>query len=154
MSQTRAGSRAEVGIDTLLMVLTNLCGQWITYGALATTGRALSFLGATIAVASTRRYMTRRLFNRLLHSVHQTRQQSALEVSVDTVIAMVLSMGLQVVWYGAAATLARAGTLTLAVYALTLVRRYALRRLFEFLATRQAHRLALRPAQTQTPKRL
>ena len=142
MSQTRTGSRTEVSMDTLLMIATNLCGQWITYGALATSGRALSFLAATIAVASTRRYAVRRLFNRLVSTERQTRQQSAIEVSVDTVIAMAISMGLQVVWYGAAATLARAGTLTLGVYALTLLRRYALRRLFEHLTDRQARRLA------------
>jgi hypothetical protein len=51
---------------------------------------------------------------------------------------MVVAIILQRVLYGAAATWAKAGGLTVVIYAITMVRRYILRRLFEAWSRRQA----------------
>jgi hypothetical protein len=67
----------------------------------------------------------------LLPEHRQPQWQSELEVGVDTVFAILVAMMLQWVVYGAAATWAKAGELTMAVYAFTIGRRYFMRRLFE-----------------------
>jgi hypothetical protein len=48
----------------------------------------------------------------------------------DTILGLLIAYALQVVVYGAAATVVRAGGLTGLVYGLTLLRRYVIRRIF------------------------
>jgi hypothetical protein len=66
MPQTRQHSRLEVAVDVLLMLMVNIGGQMLVYGAAATTWRAGAFAAATLALATPRRYATRRLFNALV----------------------------------------------------------------------------------------
>jgi hypothetical protein len=146
--QTRHQSRLEIGADFGLSLLVNLVTQFLFYGALATAGRSLTFAALVLGLAVPRRYATRRLFNALVTpGTRQSRWQSWLEVSVDTVLAIVVAVLLQRLCYGPAATWVKAGGVTVALYALTMGRRYALRRVFEAWNTRQA-RLPLydRPA--------
>ena len=85
-----------------------------------------------------RRYVTRRVFNAFVApGARQLRWQSWCEVIVDTVVAIAMAILLQRLFYGAAATWAKAGGLTLALYAFTMARRYAMRRLFEAWDVRQ-----------------
>lgn len=130
--QTRGQSRLEVGIDFVLSVLVNIGAQILFYGALATAGRSLSVAVLVLGLAMPRRYATRRLFNAfVIPGARQPRWQSWLEVGVDTVIGLCLAVILQWIFYGPAATWAKAGGLTGIVYAFTMCRRYVLRRLFE-----------------------
>jgi len=71
----------------------------------------------------------------------QSRWQSWVEVGVDTAVAIVMAIVLQRLCYGAAATMAKAGGVTVALYAITMGRRYALRRVFEAWHARQAELL-------------
>jgi hypothetical protein len=74
---------------------------------------------------------TRRLFNMLVpHGQRQSRWHSVLETLSDTVAGLLLTMGLQVLFYGPAATLVRAGGLTVAIYVATMLRRYIIGRIF------------------------
>jgi hypothetical protein len=137
--QTCRQSRLEVGADFGLSLLVNLVAQFLFYGSLATAGRSLTFAALVLGLAVPRRYATRRLFNALVApGARQSRWQSWLEVSVDTVLAIVVAIMLQRLCYGTAATWVKAGSLTVAIYALTMGRRYALRRVFEAWNTRQA----------------
>lgn len=130
--QTRGHSRLEVGVDFSLSLLVNIGAQILFYGALATAGRSLSVAALVLGLAMPRRYATRRIFNTLLlPGTHQPRWQSWLEVGVDTVLGLCLAIVLQWVFYGPAATWAKAGGLTGIIYAITMCRRYILRRLFE-----------------------
>jgi hypothetical protein len=61
-----------------------------------------------------------------------------LEVGIDSVLAIVVAIMLQWIVYGDAVTWAKAGGLTVAVYAFTIGRRYFMRRLFEMWSARQA----------------
>jgi hypothetical protein len=128
--QTRAQSGLEVGIDFGLSLMMNIGAQLLFYGALATAGRSLSVAALVLGLAIPRRYTIRRLFNALLPlNTRQPRWHSWLEVGVDTVLGFCVAIVLQWVFYGAAATWAKAGGLTAVVYAITLCRRYILRRL-------------------------
>ena len=136
--QTRNQSRLEVGVDFVLSLLVNIGAQWLVYGALATASRSLTFAALVLGLAVPRRYMIRRLFNALLApGERQSRRHSGLEIGMDTLIAIAVAIVLQWLMYGAAATWAKAGGLTLLVYALTMGRRYLLRRLFEAWSARQ-----------------
>jgi hypothetical protein len=136
--QSRGQSHLEVGIDFVLSVGVNIVAQVLVYGALATAGRSIAFAAMVLGLAIPRRYTTRRLFNALLVSgQRQTRWQSWVEVAVDTMLGLLVAILLQWVVYGAAATWAKAGGLTVLVYALTLGRRYLLRRLFVMWNVRQ-----------------
>ncbi len=136
--QTPCQTRLEVGLDVGLSLVVNIGAQLLVYGKLATAGRSLLFAALVLGLAIPRRYLTRRLFNaRLSNSAPQTPRQSWLEVGTDTVIGLGTAVALQWAVYGAAATWTRAGGLTVAVYALTLGRRYFLRRLFEAWSQRQ-----------------
>jgi hypothetical protein len=53
------------------------------------------------------------------------------EVGVDTVVAIIIAFLLQRLLYSAAATWTTAGGMTIGLYAITMGRRYALRRFFE-----------------------
>ena len=136
--QTCRQSRLEVGADFGLSLCVNLVAQMLFYGALATAGRSLTFAALVLGLAVPRRYIIRRLCNTLIApGVRQSRWQSWLEVIVDTVLAIVVAIMLQRLCYGAAATLTKAGGLTVALYAITMGRRYALRRVFEAWNARQ-----------------
>lgn len=136
--QTRRQSRLEVAADFGISLLINLVAQLLFYGELATAGRSLTVAVLVLGLAVPRRYATRRLFNALVApGARQTRWQSWCEVIVDTVIAIGVAILVQRLCYGAAATWAKAGGLTMVLYAITMGRRYALRRLFEAWSTRQ-----------------
>ncbi len=136
--QTGRQSRVEVGADFLVSLLVNLVGQCLAYGALATVGRGLGFAAIILGISIPRRYMTRRFFNTFVTpGTRQPRWQSWLEIITDTVIALLIAIVLQRVFYGAAATWAKAGSLTVGLYAFTMTRRYALRRFFETWNGRQ-----------------
>jgi hypothetical protein len=136
--QTRRQSRLEVGADFGVSLVINLAGQLLFYGALATAERSLSFAALVLGLAVPRRYATRRLFNACVApGKRQPRWQSWLEVSVDTVLAIFVAILLQRLFYGAAATWVKAGGLTGVLYAVTMGRRYVLRRLFETWHARQ-----------------
>jgi hypothetical protein len=137
--QTCRQSRLEVSADFGMSLLVNLVAQFLCYGTLATAGRSLTFAALVLGLAVPRRYATRRLFNTLVApGERQSRWHSWLEVSVDTVLAIGVAILLQRLCYGPAATLVKAGGLTVALYALTMGRRYALRRVFETWNAHQA----------------
>jgi hypothetical protein len=130
--QTRAQSGLEVGIDFGFSLLMNIGAQLLFYGALATAGRSLAVAALVLGLAVPRRYAIRRLFNALLPlNTRQPRWHAWLEVGVDTVLGFCVAMVLQWLFYGPAATWAKAGGLTAVVYAITMGRRYILRRLFD-----------------------
>ena len=136
--QTHRQSSLEVGADFGVSLLINLVTQLLFYGALATAGRSLIFAALVLGLAVPRRYAVRRLFNALVvPGARQSRWQSWLEVCSDTVVAIVMAIILQRLCYGAAATLMKAGGVTVALYAITMGRRYALRRVFEAWNVRQ-----------------
>jgi hypothetical protein len=144
--QTCRQSRFEVGADFGVSLFVNLVGQLLFYGALATAGRSVLFAAVLLGLAIPRRYVTRRVFNAVVTpGTRQPRWQSWCEVIVDTVVAIVMAILLQRLFYGAAATWAKAGGLTIALYAFTMARRYAMRRLFEARDVRQ-ERVTLYPA--------
>ena len=145
--QTRRQSRLEVSIDFSLSMLVNLGVQMLFYGRLATWGRSSAFAALVLGLALPRRYITRRSFNRLVPpGGRQSRWHSWLEVGVDTVAGIVVAFLLQWLFYGPAATWGKAGGLTICLYAITMVRRYLLRRIFEAWSRRQAQ-----PWRTSTP---
>jgi hypothetical protein len=120
-------------------LVVNIVAQLLFYGALATAGRSLTFAALVLGLAVPRRYAIRRLFNAFVApGTRQSRWQSWLEVCSDTVVAIIMAVILQRLCYGAAATLTTAGELTVALYAITLGRRYILRRIFEARHARQA----------------
>jgi hypothetical protein len=130
--QTSRHSGLEVGADFGVSLLINLVTQLLFYGPLATAGRSLTFAGLLLGLAVPRRYAIRRLFNTLLTpGTRQSRGQSWCEVGVDTVLAIGVAILLQRLFYGTAATWGKAGGMTVALYAITMGRRYALRRVFE-----------------------
>jgi TRAP-type C4-dicarboxylate transport system permease large subunit len=136
--QTCRQSRVEVGADFGVSLVINLVTQGLFYGALATAGRSLTLAALVLGLAVPRRYAIRRLFNALVvPGTRQTRWQSWVEVGSDTAVAIIIAIVLQRLCYGAAATLTKAGGVTVALYAITMGRRYALRRVFETWNARQ-----------------
>jgi hypothetical protein len=137
--QTCRQSRLEVGADFGVSLVVNLVTQVLFYGAFATAGRSLTLAALVLGLAVPRRYAIRRLFNALVApGARQPRWQSWLEVITDTAVAVAMAIALQRLCYGSAATLTKAGGLTVALYAVTMGRRYALRRVFEAWNARQA----------------
>jgi hypothetical protein len=129
--QTHRQSVLEVSIDYVFSLLINIGGQMLVYGKHATAGRIMFLALPILLSAYPRRFATRRLFNALLpKGVRQPRWHSALEVVSDTVLGLLIAIALQVLIYGSAATMARAGGLTALIYVVTLLRRYLLRRIF------------------------
>ena len=129
--QTRRQSVLEVSIDYVCSVLVNIGGQMLVYGQHATARRVLFLALPILLAAYPRRFATRRLFNALLpEGVRQPRWHSVLEVVSDTVLGLLIAIVLQVLIYGSAATMVRAGGLTALIYAVALLRRYLLRRIF------------------------
>jgi hypothetical protein len=137
--QTRWHSTLEVSLDFAFSILINLAGQRLFYGTLATAGRMTVFAIAVLGLAYARRYTTRRLFDAMTPGgQRQSRRQSALEAMSDTILGLLIAYVLQVIVYGAAATVVRAGGLTVVVYGLTMLRRYVIRRLFVAYEARTA----------------
>ena len=129
--QTRWHSTLEVSLDFAFSIFINLAGQRLFYGTLATAGRMTFFAIAVLGLAYARRYATRRLFNAMIPvGQRQSHQYSALEAMSDTILGLLIAYALQVVVYGDAATVVRAGGLTVLVYGLTMLRRYVIRRIF------------------------
>jgi len=136
--QSQRHSWLEVGVDFVFMLVFNLGGQMLVYGRLATTGRASTFAAASLLLSVSRRYLLRRWFNTLVRiGEGQSRTCSLLETLTDTLLAFGMSIVLQWLWYGPAATWAAVTGLTLGMYVLTLGRRYLLRRLFEYVTRTQ-----------------
>lgn len=138
----------EVSLDFLVSILVNLGGQRLIYGTLASAEVMTTFTAVFLPLAYLRRFGTRLLFSALIPAGQvQPWWQAALEVTGDTLLALLMAYGLQVLWYGTAATLDRAGSLTVALYTLTLLRRYVLRRIFEAWRVRQL----ARPPSSEAP---
>lgn len=149
--QTHRQIRVEVGVDFCFSLLVNIGAQLLVYGALATAGRSLLFATLVLGLAVPRRYTMRRLFTLLLApGQRQPRSHSALEVGIDSVLAIVVAIVLQWIVYGDAVTWAKAGGLTVAVYAFTIGRRYFMRRLFEMWSARQARQALYNPQSLST----
>jgi hypothetical protein len=141
LRQTWRESTLEVSLDFTVALCINLGGQRLIYGSLASAVMMTTFTSVFVPLAYFRRLATRLLFEAL--SAPWPRQPwwcSLLEVGCDTLLALGMAYGLQVMWYGPAATMERAGSLTIALYALTLLRRFLFRRLFEMWRVRQAPR--------------
>ena len=137
--QTHGQTRLEVGIDVGFSLIVNIGAQLLVYGVHATAGRSLLFAALVLGFAIPRRYTTRRLFNAWpANGAPQTRRHSWLEVGMDTMIGLGIAFALQWLIYGAAATWAKAGGLTIVLYVVTLGRRYLLRRLFESWSVRHS----------------
>jgi hypothetical protein len=137
--QTRRQSVLEVSIDYVFSLLVNIGGQMLVYGKHATTERIMFLALPILLSVYPRRFATRRLFNTLLpEGVRQPRWHSVVEVVSDTVLGFLIAIALQVLIYGAAATMARAGGLTAFIYAVAILRRYILRRIFVRLDVREA----------------
>src|SRR5262252_9027513 len=139
--QTYRQSWVEVRADFGVSLVINLVAQGLFYGALATAGRSLILAALVLGLAVLRRYVIRCLFNVFVApGTRQSRWQSWVEVCSDTAVAIVMAIVLQRLCYGAAATLTKAGGVTVALYAITIGRRYALRRVFETWNARQENR--------------
>jgi hypothetical protein len=137
--QTRRQATLEVSLDFAVSIVINLLGQRVVYSTLATPERMTAFAVVVLAVAYARRMFTRRLFNTLVPAgQRQSPWHSVLEAVSDTVLGLLITFFLQVLFYGAAATVIRAGGLTLAIYGLTMLRRYIIRRIFARLEVQAA----------------
>jgi hypothetical protein len=139
--QTRAQSSLEAFVDFLFSILMNVGGQRLLYGAVATVGRITFFSSNILAAVFLRRLGTRRFFEALTPAgTRQSRLHSALEVVSDTVVGFGLAVVLQLLIYGDAATVWRAGGLTFGLYVFAIIRRYMLRRIFDAVAARTVAR--------------
>jgi hypothetical protein len=139
--QTRAQSGLEAFGDLLFSMLMNVGGQRLLYGAVATVGRITCFSSIFLAAVFLRRLGTRRFFEALTPAgTRQSRRQSALEVVSDTVLGFGIAVVLQLLIYGEAATVWRAGGLTFGLYVFAILRRYMLRRIFDAVAVRMGAR--------------
>jgi hypothetical protein len=131
-------STLEISLDFTISIVVNLGGQRLMYGTLASAEVAATFTSVFLPLAYLRRLGTRLFFQWLgTQWTSQPRWLSALEVVSDTLLALGMAYGLQVYWYGTAATLERAGSFTVALYAFTMLRRYVFRRIFASLEGRQ-----------------
>ena len=94
----------------MCFLLINIGGQMLVYSQHATAKRMLFLALPILLSAYPRRFATRRLFNALLpEGVQQPRWHSVLEVVSDTVLGLLIAIVLQVLIYGSAATMVRAG---------------------------------------------
>jgi hypothetical protein len=136
MAQSLKHSQWEVGLDFCLSILINLGIQALFIRSFTMT-RGVSFSTVFLVLALMRRYGVRRSFNRIVKSgAGQSRKMSLVEATTDTVLAVVMAFGMVRLWYPNEA-LPRVSGLILASYLLTLARRFAMRRLFEWLPRRQ-----------------
>src|SRR2546428_7613699 len=139
--QTRAQSSLEAFVDFLFAILMNVGGQRLLYGTVATVGRITFFSSIFLATVFLRRLDPRRVFEAFTPAgTRQSRLHSALEVVSDTVLGFGIAVVLQLLIYGDAATVWRAGGLTFGLYLVAIIRRYMLRRLFAAVAARTVTR--------------
>jgi hypothetical protein len=132
MAQSTTHSRWEVGLDFCLSVLINL-GVQAVFVHTFTLSRGLSFTGTFMTLAMVRRYLMRRGFNRFVPpNAGQSRGMSLLEAGTDTVLAVVMAFGMVALWYPSE-PLPRVSALIVVFYCATMLRRYLLRRFFEWL---------------------
>ncbi len=153
--QSRRHTWYEIGIDFALSLSMNIAGQLLFYGAHATAKRSVTLAILILGLAMPRRYATRHLFHSWqIPDTEQTRWQSWCEVGLDTVLAIGMAFLLQWLIYGAAATWAKAGGLTVVLYLITMARRYVLRRVFERRGSRQHGPLVINMAgeRSKTPQ--
>jgi len=137
--QTRRQSALEVIADLGFSILINIGGQLLFYNKLATVGRVTLFASVLLGLAFVRRLATRRFFEAFVPvGTRQPRWHSALEAVSDTVLGFVMAVVLQMLVYGAAATLLHASGLTVVIYGVAILRRYILRRIFTAWAVRTA----------------
>jgi len=139
--QTRAQSSLEAFVDFLFSILMNVGGQRLLYGTVATVGRMTFFSSIFLAAVFLRRLGTRRVFEALTPAgTRQSRLHSALEVVSDTMLGFGIAVVLQLLIYGDATTVWRAGGLTFGLYVFAIIRRYMLRRIFDAVAARTVGR--------------
>lgn len=143
MTQSKGYARWEVGSDFCLSILINLGIQAVFLSAF-TLRRGLGFTGTFLILMLGRRYLVRRGFNRLIRSDRgQSRRMSLLETGTDTVLAVAMAFGM-VAWWYPGEPLPHVSALIVVFYGLTMLRRYLLRRGFEWLA-RQARPRPISP---------
>jgi TRAP-type C4-dicarboxylate transport system permease large subunit len=129
----------------------NIGGQILFYGSHATAEHSVTLAVLILGLAIPRRYATRYLFStRQKTGTQQTHWQSWCEVGVDTVLAIAMAFILQWLIYGAEATWAKAGGLTVVLYLVTMGRRYVLRRFFETWRRRQRGPLTINTARERS----
>lgn len=137
--QTRSQATLEVSVDFVFSILINLGGQLVFYHTFATARRITLFAALVLGLAFARRLATRRFFEALIPlGTLQPHWQSVVESVVDTALGFGVTVALQMLIYGEAATLLRASGLTFVIYGLTMLRRYILRRIFAAMALRTA----------------
>ena len=137
--QKQRYSSIEAITDGILSIIVNMLGQMLVYGPAATGGKITSFACIFFALVYARRWCTRRIFERLVApGTKQSRTQSLIEVGTDTVVGILVALVMQHLMYRDAATAGRATLLVVGLYALTMLRRYLLRRLFVKLAAGQS----------------
>lgn len=131
--QSQRLSRWEVGLDFLFSIAINLGTQALFLRSF-TLQKGVGFTGVFLTLALLRRYLVRRSFNLLVApGTGQSRQMSLLEATADTVLAVAMAFGLVLLWYPGE-PMPRISGLILVSYVLTLTRRYAMRRIFEWVA--------------------
>jgi len=131
--QSQRLSRWEVGVDFIFSIAINLGTQAIFLRSF-TLARGLGFTAIFLTLALLRRYLVRRGFNLLVPpGTGQSRQMSLVEATTDTVFGVTMAFILVLLWYPGE-PMPRISGLILASYVLTLARRYAMRRIFEWFA--------------------
>lgn len=149
MVQSSRLSRYEIGLDFCLMIVVNYVSQAVFLSAFTAT-RALTFTGVFLAFATARRYLVRRYFNRFTHPAKgQSQGMSLLETTTDTVLAIAMALIMLQIWYPSE-PLPRVSALVAAIYMLTLVRRYVVRRLFEWIQKRLCESGAIQEGRDHT----
>jgi hypothetical protein len=136
MAQSSRFSRFEIGLDLCLTIVVNYVSQAVFLKAFTAT-RALTFTGVTLSCAMVRQYLVRRSFNRFTHPTQgQSQGMSLLETTTDTVLAIAMALIMVQLWYRDE-PLPRVSALVVAMYLLTLLRRYGMRRFFEWIQRRK-----------------
>lgn len=131
--QSQRLSRWEVGVDFVFSIVINLGTQAIFLRSF-TLQKGVGFTVVFLTLALLRRYLVRRGFNLLVApDTGQSRQMSLVEATTDTVIGVAMAFALVLLWYPGE-PLPRISGLIVASYILTLLRRYAMRRIFEWFS--------------------
>lgn len=137
--QTRWQSTCEVLVDFLCSLLINIGAQLAWYQASATTERVTLFASLVLGSTFVRRFIVRRIFEALVpRGTKQPHWQSAIEAVSDTLLGFAMAVLLQILIYGEAATLLHASLFTAGIYAVAMLRRYVIRRVFAAWALRTA----------------
>ena len=132
--QSRRQSGWEVGIDFAISIAINLSIQAVFLNTF-TLKRGLSFTAMFLLAGFVRRYLVRRGFNWMVGAQGQSRRMSLLEAVTDTVLAVGVAFAIVRVWYPAE-SMPRVSSIFVSVYILTMLRRYVIRRGFEWASRR------------------